>query len=403
MEESQIIRLPKKYSELIKLLSDVESWKLFKCILNINNPDILEWMSRAFFNVMKVDLDNLESAAMNWKKWGNNSKKKKNKKEEIPQGGTQGENPGGVPKGDTLKERERLELKEKEDKIKQKENISFVQNNLWKTEEEENESRKKKKIFWSWTDKENGHVEVSKQEEGKWIFLSKNKKIMEQWYTRKQIEEKIETYKKIVNRSAIFHIYQNEEKWIYEKYQKRTREWVIDFIHITNDTKEYKNMLNYIDNNEYGRFINIDTFFKERPWNLSGEACSKDFIRFYKLCWKYCVKNEKEKTKGIFEKLYYKWLNSYILIWQMRKIKEDNELFNKDDTYIHVHTWLKNELYTYERDFKKIAKHMIGELNEWSKQEEWNAVYEIFFNRYLKTTRQTNILDFNEELANLTI
>lgn len=67
MEQSQIVRFPKKYRDLISSLSHDEAWKLFKRILW---EDIeLSWNLWIYFWFINSDLENLEKSAMNWWKW----------------------------------------------------------------------------------------------------------------------------------------------------------------------------------------------------------------------------------------------------------------------------------------------------------------------------------------------
>lgn len=67
METSQIIRLPKKYWELFDTMEDEQVWKLIKCLINWKWD--LTGLTKTYYNIIKVDLDNLEKSAMNWSKW----------------------------------------------------------------------------------------------------------------------------------------------------------------------------------------------------------------------------------------------------------------------------------------------------------------------------------------------
>lgn len=74
-KESQIIRLPKKFWELINSMDNEEAWKLIKEIFwysqNIN------WLSKIYLDMIKVDLWNLEKSAINWVKWWRPKKESK--------------------------------------------------------------------------------------------------------------------------------------------------------------------------------------------------------------------------------------------------------------------------------------------------------------------------------------
>jgi len=75
MEKSQIVRLPRKYTELFLSMSNEEVWKLIKNLLNKTSDIKLEWIIQIYYNMIIVDLDNLENSAMNWWKWWRPKKK----------------------------------------------------------------------------------------------------------------------------------------------------------------------------------------------------------------------------------------------------------------------------------------------------------------------------------------
>jgi len=67
-KETQIIRFPKKYVELLHTLSDEDSGKLIKCLFTLD-CNWLEWLLLTYYNMMVVDLNNLDKSASNWKSW----------------------------------------------------------------------------------------------------------------------------------------------------------------------------------------------------------------------------------------------------------------------------------------------------------------------------------------------
>jgi len=110
MDTSQIWRFPKKYAELFKNLSNEDTWIIIKELF-FWNWDNLEWLNKAYYDIIKIDLDNLEKSAINGKKWG------RPKKEEIEiTPGYENKKPL-VIKNDNLKKREREREREKESKI----------------------------------------------------------------------------------------------------------------------------------------------------------------------------------------------------------------------------------------------------------------------------------------------
>lgn len=115
--ESQIIRLPKKYGEIINTITDEEAGRIFKNIFFLENENELKWIEKVYFNLIKVDLENLEKSAINWKKWWRPKKEKTTGYEKKkPQ----------VIKNKNLKERERESISESEIKEKEEENITSV-------------------------------------------------------------------------------------------------------------------------------------------------------------------------------------------------------------------------------------------------------------------------------------
>lgn len=123
MEQSQIIRLPKKYKDLIFTLSNEEAGILLKKIFWL---DVwCEWMVDIYHWIIKSDLDNLEKSAVNWWKWWRPKKETTGYENKKPQ----------VIENDNLKERERereskIEVKDKE---KDEEDLKKIID-FWNTE-----------------------------------------------------------------------------------------------------------------------------------------------------------------------------------------------------------------------------------------------------------------------------
>jgi len=106
--ESQIIRLPKKYGELIFTLSDEEAGKILKRIFW--KIEDLEWMTKIYSDIIISDVSNMELSAINWKNGG----RPKTEKPQVITPGYKKEKPQ-VIKNNNLNERER----EREENIKE--------------------------------------------------------------------------------------------------------------------------------------------------------------------------------------------------------------------------------------------------------------------------------------------
>jgi hypothetical protein len=124
MEISQILRLPKKYWELFETMSNEEAGKLIKAIFTWDTGEI-KGLTSTYYNIINVDLENLEKSATNWKKWG------RPKKEITP--GYEKEKPL-VIKSDNLKEEKDKEKDKGKDFKKNyiKEYQEFIEINKWK-------------------------------------------------------------------------------------------------------------------------------------------------------------------------------------------------------------------------------------------------------------------------------
>lgn len=97
-------------------MTNDEAGKLIKCLFDLEKCNWLEWLTKMYYNIIKVDLDNLEKSAINGSNWG-----KywilwwRPKKDKTPQGLKDKTPQGKIKK--PLKERE------SKDKDKDKENI----------------------------------------------------------------------------------------------------------------------------------------------------------------------------------------------------------------------------------------------------------------------------------------
>jgi len=79
--EHQIIRIPYKYSELINTMEDCECWKLMKALFTKDNSE-LDWLSLTYYNIIIVDINNLENMVKKGQEWG--KKWWRPKKEKTP-------------------------------------------------------------------------------------------------------------------------------------------------------------------------------------------------------------------------------------------------------------------------------------------------------------------------------
>jgi len=69
-KELQIIRLPRKYWDIVQILSLEDKWKLLDAIFYYQDKEIeLQWTCKILFELIKVDLDNLHKRASAWIKW----------------------------------------------------------------------------------------------------------------------------------------------------------------------------------------------------------------------------------------------------------------------------------------------------------------------------------------------
>lgn len=110
MDTSQVWRFPKKYWELFKNISNEDIWKIIRSLFLWGTKD-LEWLNKAYYDIIKVDLDNLEKSAINGKKWW---RPKKEENEITP--GYENKKPQ-VIENDNLKESESESEEEPKDNI----------------------------------------------------------------------------------------------------------------------------------------------------------------------------------------------------------------------------------------------------------------------------------------------
>lgn len=68
MDNSQIIRLPKKYWELFNTMTNEEAGKLIKCLFDLDDCNLI-WLTKTYFNIIKVDICNMSQCAINGQKW----------------------------------------------------------------------------------------------------------------------------------------------------------------------------------------------------------------------------------------------------------------------------------------------------------------------------------------------
>ena len=66
--DNQIMRIPLKYWELFDTMEDCECWKLIKALF-IRSSDNLSWLSLTYYNIILVDISNIENQVNKWKKY----------------------------------------------------------------------------------------------------------------------------------------------------------------------------------------------------------------------------------------------------------------------------------------------------------------------------------------------
>lgn len=129
-KELQIIRLPRKYADILQILSLEEKWKILDSILYYNEKEIeLNWTTKTLFELIKVDLDNLHKMASWWSRWWRPKKEK----------------PMVIEKEKPRVEENQNQKKGKESKVKEIKTIYWKENKVKLTEEEYN---KIKDRYW---------------------------------------------------------------------------------------------------------------------------------------------------------------------------------------------------------------------------------------------------------------
>ncbi len=118
MDKQQIWRIPKKYWELFETMSDEDVWKIIKCIFWTEIE--MNWLTKTYYNIIKVDVENLNNSASWWSKWG---RPKKNKT-----WGYEKDKPEDKKNNNQIKKREE---KEREEKEKINKYIEENKNNAW--------------------------------------------------------------------------------------------------------------------------------------------------------------------------------------------------------------------------------------------------------------------------------
>ena len=67
--KEQIIRIPYKYSELFQTMEDWECWKLIKSLFTWTSEG-LSWLTLTYYNIIIVDIQNIQNQVKVWRKGG---------------------------------------------------------------------------------------------------------------------------------------------------------------------------------------------------------------------------------------------------------------------------------------------------------------------------------------------
>jgi hypothetical protein len=67
--ENQIFRIPIKYKELFETMDKCECWKLIIALMN-KEIEWLEWLSLTYYNIIIVDIENIENQVKKGQEWG---------------------------------------------------------------------------------------------------------------------------------------------------------------------------------------------------------------------------------------------------------------------------------------------------------------------------------------------
>lgn len=69
MTENQIFRIPYKYKELFESMDKTECWKLIIALMQ-KNSKWLENLTLTYYNIVIVDIENIEKQVKKWQEWG---------------------------------------------------------------------------------------------------------------------------------------------------------------------------------------------------------------------------------------------------------------------------------------------------------------------------------------------
>lgn len=69
MTENQIFRMPYKYKELFESMDKTECWKLIIALMQ-KNKEWLENITLTYYNIIMVDIENIENQVKSGQKWG---------------------------------------------------------------------------------------------------------------------------------------------------------------------------------------------------------------------------------------------------------------------------------------------------------------------------------------------
>lgn len=65
--KEQIMRIPIKYWELFNTMNNEDCWKLMKALF-IWNPEWLKWITLTYFNIIIIDINNIQAQVDIWRK-----------------------------------------------------------------------------------------------------------------------------------------------------------------------------------------------------------------------------------------------------------------------------------------------------------------------------------------------
>lgn len=199
--KEQIFRIPIKYGELLNTMDDCECWKLIKALFIWKN-DWLDWLTLTYFNIIMVDIYNIDKAVVNgWKWW----RPKKDKPVVIKK-----------DKPVVIENENQVKLS----KVKlSKDNINIISNDIT-TEVEE---------FWN--------TEINNMQE----FIKE--KVESLWYIYKPWKQERNRIKNILTAKII--------NWLAEKYKMKIYNFVWNII-LLSSKLDFRNW----------KITNAETFYK---------------------------------------------------------------------------------------------------------------------------------------------